>query len=73
MNQYVNLLKKKQMILPLGKGKKKYDLYESNIEAFIRFIHIQNIDPAGWIQISKKKYQISEPSRTHCLKEIEVH
>jgi DNA polymerase elongation subunit (family B) len=73
MNQYVNILKKKILILPLGKGKRKYDLYESNIEAFIRFIHIQNINPAGWIQVAKKKYQIVEPTRTYCQKEIEVH
>ena len=72
MNQYVNLLKKKQFIMALGKSKKKYELYESNIEAFIRFIHIQNIKPSGWIQINKKKYQIAEPSKTYCQKEIEV-
>jgi DNA polymerase elongation subunit (family B) len=72
MNQYVNLLKRKLLILQLGKTKRKYDLYESNIEAFIRFIHIQNIDPAGWVQIEKNKYQIAEPARTYCQKEIEV-
>ena len=72
MNQYVNILKRKLLILQLGKTKRKYDLYESNIEAFIRFIHIQNIDPAGWVQIEKKKYQIAEPCRTYCQKEIEI-
>ena len=72
MNQYVNILRRKLLILQLGKTKRKYDLYESNIEAFIRFIHIQNIDPAGWVQIEKKKYQIAEPARTYCQKEIEV-
>ena len=45
MNQYVNILKKKLYDSSTWKGKKKYDLYESNIEAFIRFIHIQNINP----------------------------
>ena len=72
MNQYVYILKKKLLIMALGKSKKKYDLYESNIDAFIRFIHIQNINPAGWIQIESNKYQIAEPSKTYCQKEIEV-
>jgi DNA polymerase elongation subunit (family B) len=73
MNQYVNILRRKLLIIPLGKSKKKYDLYESNIEAFIRFIHIQNIDPAGWVQVKSKKYNIAEPARTYCQKEIEAH
>jgi DNA polymerase elongation subunit (family B) len=72
MNQYVNILRRKLLILQLGKTKRKYDLYESNIEAFIRFIHIQNIDPAGWVQVEKTKYQIAEPARTYCQKEIEA-
>lgn len=73
MNQYVNLLKRKQFIGAISNTKKKYDLYESNIEPFIRFIHIQDIDPAGWIQIKQDNYSIAEPSRTYCQKEIEVH
>ena len=72
MNQYVNVLKKKLLIMPLGRTKKKYDLYESNIEAFIRFIHIQNINPAGWVQVAKKKYHTIEPVKTYCQKEIQV-
>ena len=47
-------------------------MYESNIEAFIRFIHIQNIDPAGWIQIAKRNIKFVT-HKTYCQKEIEVH
>lgn len=29
----------------------KYKLYESNIEPFLRMIHIRNIDPSGWVKV----------------------
>uniref|UniRef100_A0A6C0J9A7 DNA polymerase n=1 Tax=viral metagenome TaxID=1070528 RepID=A0A6C0J9A7_9ZZZZ len=72
MNQYVYILKKKQLIIALNKTKQKYDLYESNIDAFIRFIHIQNINPAGWVQVQNKKYKVASPKKTYCQKEIEI-
>ena len=34
----------------------KYKLYESNIEPFIRFMHIKDISPSGWIRIPSKMY-----------------
>lgn len=34
----------------------RYKLYESNIEPFIRFMHIKDISPSGWIRIPAKKY-----------------
>ena len=36
--------------------KNEYKLFESNIDPFLRYIHIQNIKPCDWIQI--KKYKI---------------
>lgn len=33
-----------------GRG---YELYESNIDPFIRFCHIKNINTAGWIKLEK--------------------
>tara|TARA_X000001036_G_scaffold324387_2_gene302933 strand:- start:1721 stop:4789 length:3069 start_codon:yes stop_codon:yes gene_type:complete len=30
-----------------------YELYESNIDPFIRFCHIKNINTAGWIKLEK--------------------
>lgn len=38
-----------------GVYQRKYKLYESNIEPFLRFAHIQNIQPAGWVRIPKNK------------------
>lgn len=30
----------------------KCEIYESNIEPFLRFIHIKNLDPTGWIKLT---------------------
>lgn len=42
----------------------KYQLYESNIEPFLRFIHIRNLSPSGWIKIPKSRYNINETLMT---------
>lgn len=39
----------------IGLNQRKFKLYESNIEPFLRFAHIKNIQPAGWVRIPKKK------------------
>jgi len=33
----------------------KFDVYESNIDPYIRFMHIQNILSCGWIKIDRSK------------------
>jgi len=38
----------------------KYALYESNIEPFLRMIHMRNIQPTGWIRIPARYYQMNE-------------
>ena len=34
----------------------KFDIYESNIDPYIRFMHLQNIVPTGWIRVLNGKY-----------------
>ena len=34
--------------------KEKHKLYESNIEPFLRLMHIQNIEPTGWVSIKEE-------------------
>ncbi len=36
--------------------KKKYRLFESNIEPFLRCMHIQNLDAVGWVNIKENEY-----------------
>ena len=73
MRAYINILKRKQYISSLSNKKQKYDLYETNIEPFIRFCHIKDIKPSGWIKIPKKKYNVNKVKLTYCQKEITVN
>ena len=49
----------------------KYLLYESNIDPYLRFMHIQNIEPSGWIQI-KKYSKDTGILNTHCKRDVET-
>jgi len=41
----------------------KFNIYESNIDPYIRFIHIQDLHPCGWIKINNDKLiELDEPS-----------
>ena len=42
----------------------EFKLYESNIDPFLKFIHIQNIKPCGWIRIDK--YEIDNSPNSRC-------
>jgi DNA polymerase elongation subunit (family B) len=48
----------------------EFCLYESNIEPLLRFLHIRNIEPCGWITIKGSDYTINSPSQTSC--EIDI-
>jgi DNA polymerase elongation subunit (family B) len=45
-------------------NKDGFVLYESNIEPFLKFIHIQKIKPCGWIKVSK--YSLDDAPETRC-------
>ena len=72
MRAYMNVLKKKLTILDISSKPKRYDLYETNIEPFIRFCHIKDLKPSGWAFIPKKKYSVNKVKFTYCQKEITV-
>jgi len=42
------------------------DLYESNIPPLLRYFHIHNISPSGWVQINTSKSKIPEINTTTC-------
>lgn len=50
------------MIPSISRKKIKYDLYESNIEPFVRFIHERELKPTGWIKLEKGTYTTSAES-----------
>lgn len=54
--------------------KKKYKMsklmYETKITPLLRFFHVQNIKPVGWIEIDKKKYRNNPAKLSRCNIEI---
>lgn len=55
-----------------GIYQRKFRIYESNIEPFLRFAHIQNIQPAGWVRIAKYRTQPTQILPSKCPTDIEV-
>jgi DNA polymerase elongation subunit (family B) len=47
-------------------------MYETKITPLLRFFHVQNIKPVGWVQINKRKYSLSN-SISRCNIEINVN
>ena len=50
----------------------KFKLYESNVEPFMRYCHIQDILMAGWIKLPKEKYKYTSDNATTQI-EVEIH
>ena len=55
MKRYSWLFNKSLRIRSLAKEPIKFKLYESNLEPMLRFFHIKEIKPSGWIKVPKKK------------------
>lgn len=47
----IRIMSREVYIIGLHKEKKKYKVYESNIDPFLRFIHLRDIEPAGWVRV----------------------
>jgi|LakMenEpi03Aug12_release.lakeMendotaPanAssembly.Ray.scaffolds.fasta_scaffold01580_41 DNA polymerase delta subunit 1 len=67
MKLYNNLKYYFQSDQPIKEG---FTLYESNIEPFLKFIHIKNLKPCGWINI--KNYTLDDAPDTICNYNITV-
>ena len=46
--------------------KRKFTVYESNIDPYLRFMHIHNINSAGWINIAKNNYKYNDDDSSSC-------
>lgn len=53
----------------------RFRLYESNIEPFLRFMHIRDLNPSGWIQLPSGSYKPRSDTEisTNCNINVEVH
>ena len=72
MNEYARVFQKKIKNISLSRKPKKYDLYESNIDAFLRFCHIKDLKTSGWILLPKNKYNLINYPRTYCQNECSI-
>ena len=55
-------------------GKTNIYLYEANIPPLLRFFHIQDISPSGWVALPNKKTKMipDEDKKTSCDFEMEI-
>ena len=72
LHEYVRVLKKKISNSLLSKKPKKYDIYESNIDPFLRFCHINDLKTSGWITLPGKKYKLPKAKYTYCQNECTI-
>ena len=72
LQEHVRVLQKKISHSMLSKKPKKYEIYESNIDPFLRFCHINNIQTSGWIVLPAKKYKIPTLKTTYCQNECVI-
>lgn len=56
----------------ISKIPKKYKLYESNIDPFLRCMHIQDIEGCGWVLLKKNKYIINSTKKSRCELDLET-
>jgi DNA polymerase elongation subunit (family B) len=53
-------------------NKAKLMLYEANIPPLLRYLHIRNISPSGWVKVDHRKALVNkheEDRKTHCAHE----
>jgi DNA polymerase elongation subunit (family B) len=49
----IRVLSKPVYIIGMHNRAVRYQLYESNIDPFLRLVHLRNIEPAGWITVTE--------------------
>lgn len=54
------------LITSISTERLKFDIYEHNIEPFIRFSHIQDINMAGWIKVEYRNLNEPEEPISRC-------
>ena len=56
MRKIVHKFENKVAVRGVSNCSIKFEIYESNIDPYIRFMHLQNIVPTGWIRVMNGKY-----------------
>lgn len=63
----------KEKIGFVGRTPRTYEVYESNIPPLLRFFHINNIEPSGWIRLEKNTYSIDHNTTSNTQLCFKVH
>lgn len=58
MKSYEKVFKRPLKVYGISQDEFCLQLYESNIEPFLRFMHIRNLEAVGWVKIKANKYKI---------------
>lgn len=73
MRNVMYALQKPITINTLGLQRHTFKQYESNIEPFLRFIHLADIMPTGWVRLAPGTFRSTEILQTSCQIDIEVN
>jgi DNA polymerase elongation subunit (family B) len=65
---YHSVLKKKGLVI----NNCCTQLYEANIPPLLRYFHINDISPSGWIKLPKNKYSLITDKTTTCTYEFTI-
>lgn len=66
MKSFIRVLKDPVKVRSISNDNIKLKMYESNIEPFLRCMHIRQLDAVGWVSIKADKYQFLEEQSTIC-------
>ena len=69
---FLKIFKEKKILI--RRWNEEYDfsnkLYETKVSSLLRFFHVKDIDPSGWLKVNYKKYKKNTPSLTRCQIDI---
>jgi len=70
---YERIFNRRLLIHSLGMKPIKYELYESNIEPNLRFMHIRDLQAVGWVSIKGGKYNCFPKDKSPSNNDICIH
>lgn len=66
MRGWTNYFRRKRIVPGVSKTAIKFPLYESNIEPYLRCMHIKDLEAVGWVKILKKNFVELAKDETCC-------
>lgn len=72
---FLKIMREKKFIIK--KWNEEFDfsnkLYETKVSSLLRFFHVKDIDPSGWLKINAGAYKKNSPSLTRCQIDITIN